>query len=273
MIGYRAPIQTMHVGKPWRKPESLQCLEARLAKHKRRCKPPELDARKNPADHAELLAPCFAMPRKLSLRHDEKNEQRCGEAEKRKPDKKRSPAERAEERLYWRGRRERADAADRDHPARKRRQPLARKPERERLDRAHEAGGDAKSDERASCGEHREIARQSERQRAGSGDAHERGSAAPRSEAIEQHAKRQLERSESKKVRAREKPEIARCKREVLHQILRNHRVHVAIEVREVVARREGAEHHKDGVRGYASGHEKAAHRRHHRRHRRGLRR
>ncbi len=122
---------------------------------------------------------------------------------------------------------------------------LARKPQREGLDRAHEAGRNAQADQRAPDREHRQVARQAEDQRAGAGDAEQRRRAAPRSEAVERHAERQLREREGEEVRARQQAEVRGREVEVGHQVLRDHRVHVAVEVRKVVARREGAEHHK----------------------------
>src|SRR5439155_1486463 len=141
--------------------------------------------------------------------HDEKNEQSRGEAQCCKSEKQRAPAERTDQRLHWRGRRQGADAADRDHPARKRSQPLARKPQRERLDRAHQTRRYAQADQRAPGREHCEVLREAEGERADCGEAHQRSRATSRPEAVEQHAERQLEQRECEEVGAGGQAEAA----------------------------------------------------------------
>ena len=160
-----------------------------------------------------------------------------------------APAERLDQRLRGRGRRQPADAAGGEIQPVQRGEAREREPQRERLDRAHQPGRHAEADQRAADRQHGEVAREREDQRAGRRDAQQRRHHAARAVAVEQHAERQLERGERKQVHRSEEAEIRRRERELARQLLGDHRVDVAKEERQEVAGREWAEHHKHGLR------------------------
>ena len=68
----------MHVGEPGREPESLQRLEGGLAQDERRGEPPEIHAREDAAEQADLLAERFSLAGKRALGHDEIDERAGG---------------------------------------------------------------------------------------------------------------------------------------------------------------------------------------------------
>ena len=69
-------LEAADVIHPWRKPQPLHGLIGCVADHERQGEAPEIDLLKNPADDSDLLAPGIALPRKRTLRDDEKDEHR-----------------------------------------------------------------------------------------------------------------------------------------------------------------------------------------------------
>ena len=189
------------------------------------------------------------MPGQALFRHDEEHQHRRADRQAAQHIEQPAPAERPDQRLDGRRGRQPADAAGGEVQPVQHREARQREPERECLDRAHQSGGDAEADQRAPDREHRDILRQREDQRAGSGDAEQGRDHAARAIAVEQHAERQLERGEGEQVHRSQKAEVGWREREFARQILRDHGVHVAEEERQEVARGKRAEHHKQGLR------------------------
>jgi hypothetical protein len=171
--------------------------------------------------------------------------QRGADREHGKADEERAPAERFGERFGRRRGREPADAAGGEVEAVQRGEAREREPERECLDRAHQARGHPQADERAAHRQHGEILRQRERSRTGRSDAEKRSYHAPGAVAVEQHAERELKSGEREEIHRGEKAELGRRELELACEVLRDDRVDVPVEERKEVARRERREHHE----------------------------
>ena len=178
--------RAVHVGEPRREPQALQRLEARLAHDQRRARGARNRAREDAPHHRNCSRQRLALAGQRALRHDEEHQHRRDQTE------------------HGRGREQtRASRAGRAAPARARsptacrccrcrsssrsaREPLARKPERERLDRSHQAGRHAQADQRAADRQHGQVARQTPKISAPAAATQSSAArAAPRAEAVE----------------------------------------------------------------------------------------
>lgn len=116
---------------------------------------------------------------------------------------------------------------------------------RERLERAAQAHRHADADQKTPEHHRADVVRGAEHPRARRRDEQKRGAHATRAVAVEQHAGRNLRARETKKVKARQQPEIGGGQAELARDERREAEIHAAKDVRNEIADREQREHAK----------------------------
>ena len=177
-----------------------------------------------------------------AFRHDDEQDRRGGEADAGQPEEQALPAHERQRPLDRQGRRHRARAA-RHHVEAGDEAPLARRiPQREDLDRRHQAAGEADADQHARHDQLAERGAEPEQRRADRRHDQQHGLHPARAVAVERHALDRLDQREEQEEGRGQQAEIGRGDADVALEIGEDDRVDAAEDVRKEVGERERQE-------------------------------